>query len=486
MQELEIKEHFHYDHTDEESIMVRAKMLKGKTLGFISENSPYEKEAFKKSNKGNIGNFIEKHWFGILNNSNPAPDFEEAGIELKVCPIVKRKKVGLVTDQRTKICSIDFMKLYDETWESSHVKNKLNKILFIFYQRKEENEDIYDKEVLGAALWELSKQDRLDTIVSDWHTAYNVNIHGMSHMLGESFFDILSTSRTTGGKTIDGEKDMVSQPNTNFASLAKKRAFSLKPDFTRQFWQEYRQPKRFESIVESLNISKTDSFEDVFIKSFNPYIGKKISEISEIANIPVPSAKSATATIVGVMVGFKRLNSKIKEFNQLGITIKTVPIKTEDKSLFEAISFPSFVIKELIQEDWDDSTFLSYINKIIFVPFSREKRTVAIENRILEKPFFWSPTTSQLELIRTEWESYKKELSQKIIIQRIPWKNTKGYREKIKNLSKEKDTNAIHIRPHGKDSNDRDEDNYGTSVIKQSFWLNKKFVQKLVINSLNE
>ena len=48
---LDIKECFHYDHTDEESIMARAKMLKGKTLGYISENSPYEEEAFKKSNK---------------------------------------------------------------------------------------------------------------------------------------------------------------------------------------------------------------------------------------------------------------------------------------------------------------------------------------------------------------------------------------------------------------------------------------------------
>ena len=50
----------------------------------------------------------------------------------------------------------------------------------------------------------------------------------------------------------------------------------------------------------------------------------------------------------------------------------------------------------------------------------------------------------------------------------------------------EKETKIIHIRPHGQNSKDRDEDNFGTSVIKQSFWLNKKFVKKLVIDSLNE
>ena len=63
MQELDIKKYFNYDHTDEESIMARASLLKGKSLGFVAQNSPYQKYAFKKTNKGNIGNFIEKHWF---------------------------------------------------------------------------------------------------------------------------------------------------------------------------------------------------------------------------------------------------------------------------------------------------------------------------------------------------------------------------------------------------------------------------------------
>jgi len=486
MQELDIKEHFHYDHTDEESIMARARMLKGKTLGFVSKNSPYEEEAFKKSNKGNIGNFIEKHWFGILNNSNPAPDFEEAGIELKVCPI-KRSSGALVTDQRTKICSIDFLKLYEETWESSHVKNKLNKVLFIFYQRKEEHEDLYDKKVLGAALWELSKQDRLDTIVSDWHTAYNVNIHGMSHELSETFFDILSTSRTTGGITIDGDKDMVKQPNINFETYAKKRAFSLKSSYTKQFWQEYKKPESFESIVQSLNVSKTKNFEDELMKSFAPYIGKNIGEIAERFEIPIPSSKSAVATIVKKMIGFKSVKSKIKEFEQLGILVKTVPIKTSDNSLFESISFPKFLIREFTKENWDESTFSEYINRILFVPVSREERKgIDVKDRVLEKPFFWSPTSLQLGLIINEWEMYKTQASEKLVIYKKPWDNKKGYVEQITNLSNEKETKIIHIRPHGQNSKDRDEDNFGTSVIKQSFWLNKKFVKKLVIDSLIE
>ena len=82
MQELDIKEHFHYDHTDEESIMARARMLEGKTLRFVSENSPYEEEAFKKSNKGNIGNFIEKHWFGYPLSKKTSRDLKKILLSL--------------------------------------------------------------------------------------------------------------------------------------------------------------------------------------------------------------------------------------------------------------------------------------------------------------------------------------------------------------------------------------------------------------------
>ena len=176
----------------------------------------------------------------------------------------------------------------------------------------------------------------------------------------------------------------------------------------------------------------------------------------------------------------------IKEFEQLGILVKTIPIKTSDNSLFESISFPKFLIKEFTKENWDESTFSNYINRILFVPVSREKKSVDIKDRVLEKPFFWSPSTSQLELIIDEWEMYKSQASEKLIIYEKPFKNKKGYIEQITNLSNEKETKIIHIRPHGQNSKDRDEDNFGTSVIKQSFWLNKKFVKKLVIDSLNE
>ena len=101
MKELDIKQHFNYDHTDQESILARARMLKGKTIGYVEQHSPYGKEKENLKDKGSAGNFIQKNWFGIPINNSPEPDFEEAGIELKGCPIKLNTK-GLQTDERTK------------------------------------------------------------------------------------------------------------------------------------------------------------------------------------------------------------------------------------------------------------------------------------------------------------------------------------------------------------------------------------------------
>ncbi|MFN5223910.1 MAG: hypothetical protein ACK5DJ_06965, partial [Bacteroidota bacterium] len=56
--------------------------------------------------------------------------------------------------------------------------------------------------------------------------------------------------------------------------------------------------------------------------------------------------------------------------------------------------------------------------------------------------------------------------------------NKKGFVQK-NNLPGESDTKYIHMRPHGRDSNDLD-DSIKVKITKQSFWFNKSFIQKLI------
>ena len=69
MATINIQKKFNYDCTNENSIMERARLLKGETLDTILKKSPLKQDIINPSNRGRVGNLIEKHWFGIENNS---------------------------------------------------------------------------------------------------------------------------------------------------------------------------------------------------------------------------------------------------------------------------------------------------------------------------------------------------------------------------------------------------------------------------------
>ena len=69
-----------------EDVLRRAQEAVGKTFGEI------DKTGRLSTGKGAAGNVIEESWFGYRPNSDPTPDFEEAGVELKVTPFEKTAK----------------------------------------------------------------------------------------------------------------------------------------------------------------------------------------------------------------------------------------------------------------------------------------------------------------------------------------------------------------------------------------------------------
>jgi len=474
---LNIMKNFNYDHTSQSSILARAALLKGKTFKYIAEKSPFPQDDVNTKNKGNAGNFVEWHWFGIENNARAEPDFDEAEIELKVCPI-KTNKSQLAVKERTKICSIDYIKLYSEQWAKSHAKSKLNKILFIFYLY--DKDDWWGQKVLNVALWRLSPNEHI--IMPEWEKTRNQVREGYAHTLTERGFSVLSPSRSgSGGVDEDGkQKDLVRQPNTTYETYALKRAFSLKRHFVNQYWDDVRRPKQFESVIETLDLFLSQDFEAALLDKLNSYKGRTIGQISRSFQIEVPNGKAAIPTIIKKAIGFKNVKSKIKEFEQLGVLIKVIPVKTGCLTLYESVSFPKIDFKEFVEESWEDSSLSEQLTRILFVPVSRNKnKGIAIQDRILEESFYWSPSADEIAVIKGEWLRYQDEFKSGVTIQKVPANTKKGYKE-VTSLPKESDTKIIHMRPHGSDSNDRDIDTYGTSIVKHSFWLNKKFVNNLI------
>ena len=475
-----MKRLFNYDDSNITSILKYSQKMVGKTIKEIIENSPYINE-IKVKDKGYVGKAIEKHWFDIEPNNSSKPDFPKVGLELKVIPLIKQKR-AINVKEKTKICSIDYNKLVLEKWNDSHAKEKLDKVLFIYYLHDKDN--LLYGQIKKVDLWELTKGNNELIIKYDWLDIQKKVIDGYAHELSEKFNDVLVAGRSgSGGKDKFGkEKDLVIQPNQMFQEKALKRSFFLKRSFTKQRWEEIKKVQ-FESIIDSLNIDDLNNFEKIILDKINIYQDKSLKELSDVFNLGLSNnSKNKEATIVKKAIGFKSVKSKIKEFEQLGIIVKTINVKQKNNKPFEGISFPAMKLKEFEKEKWDESVFKDYINKVLFIPIYKKQKKVSLNEKYLGKAFFWSPSKEEFKIIQKEWKSYQNEvLSGKCKVDNIPRNSKKGYIE-VSKLSKESQTNIIHMRPHGNDSKDRDEDSYGNSIVKQSFWLNKNFIQELLNN----
>jgi len=462
-----------YDNSSEKSIVSYANKLIGKSLQDILDIS-LSTRIINLKNKGLAGLIIEKEWFGIEQNSSQLPDFDKVGIELKIIPL-KKTKNGIVVKERTKICSMNYMTLHNETWEESHAKEKLNKILFVYYVPDTSN--ILKSKILKIDLWKLSKETGELFLKEDWKSIQNKVSMGYAHELSSRDTESLEASPA-------GTKKEVPQFNTVYAATAQKRAFSLKQPFTNQRWKELNKVK-YESIIKTLNITNFDGFEETVLVRLNSLQGKSVLELSELYDVKIGRSKSRVASVIKKIIGFKSVRSKIKEFEQLGIEIKMINVRTKDYRPMEAISFPAMKLQEFILEEWEESTFLSMINKFLFIPIYKECKDISdLDALYLGKAFFWTPSHDEISIIEQEWLTYQDEVRQgQCKTTKVLNKSKRGYKE-VSELSKESAMKIIHMRPHGRDSNDRDEDGLGNSIVKQSFWLNTKFMQQLIKKNL--
>lgn len=139
-----------YDETDPISIETYAKRLIGKTFAdvckqdditksmVVRETTNYEVKHENKKRKGGLGELIEERFFHYQTNNDARPDFDKAGVELKVTPYKQNKNGTLVAKERLILTMIDYFSVVDETFENSHMWQKARLILLVYYLYQQE------------------------------------------------------------------------------------------------------------------------------------------------------------------------------------------------------------------------------------------------------------------------------------------------------------------------------------------------------------
>lgn len=484
-----------YDETSPVSIEHYSQKLIGKTFSdvlnqdsnqqIIKEDSEnYGMSHENKKRKGGLGELIEECFFHYKCNNDSRPDFDLAGVELKVSPYKVNKNGTLSAKERLIITMINYNEVINQDFLNSHLWAKSNLILLVYYLYEKEIKNRLKYKINYSKLFSPPKED-LDIIKNDYNTIINKIRAGKAHELSES--DTLYLGAATKASS---SADTRTQPFSD--TPAKPRAFSFKTSYMTYVLNTYIVPNKttYEPIIKNIDELQGTTFKDYIVTKINSYTGKSDEDLCYLFNREYNNNKAQWIDLAYRMLGIK--SNKAEEFIKANIVVKAIRIE-ENGKMIESMSFPSFKFKVLAAQEWEESDLYNYFTDriFLFVVFKRSG-----DKYILKGSQLWNMPYEDLNTIVHEgWTSIRNTIRNGVEFNIK--KTSKGFIVQ-NNFPKKKDNKIIHIRPHAQKSafhfldgqtignikRDANELPDGQWMTTQSFWINNSYLLNILNSNL--
>lgn len=432
-----------YDPSSVDDIVYYALNLQGSSLRKALDIP--SGHAFERKGKGGFGESVEYYYFGYEPNSKQAPDFEEAGIELKVTPLKIVRGNELVPKERLVITMIDYMTVINENFETSTLNKKLERILLMHYLH-DDSASPFDYKFELVHLWTVPEED-YPTIKADWEFIVNKIRSGLAHELsgGDTNYLEATTKASDSSKTRE-------QPFSEIP--AKPRAFALKSSYMRTVLNS----KMQENAIKRDEDQHDMGLEELVKDKFNPYIGLSSTMLAKKFDLNI-KAKGFYASVTNRILGLAE-KEIVCEFEKAGIKPKTIRLKQNGMPK-EDISFKAMKYKEVVSQEWEDSDlYADLTSRYLFVLY-RIGKEGSHEATRLEDVVFWTMPVGDLE---SEGKRCFEETIERILA------------GKASSLPKKSENRCVHVRPHARNRVDTSETPQGDRVTKKSFWLNAGYI----------
>ena len=457
-----------YDEASIPSIVEYAQRLENKSIDEVNteqnsyagihQNPQQIGQEQNKKNKGAFGNYLEEAYFGKKNDNKSQADFPLAHLELKASPLKTLSNYEVRVKERLVLNHFTFTDIDKEVFENSHFKEKNENILLVFYHY---DSKLFpgDLKVQLADLWQCLKEDEAQ-LRADWQIIADKVHAGKAHEISEG--DTLYLGACTKGAT--AATSMQLQPHSDIK--ARGRALCFKSCYINHIYQILTQRKEHGRILENRILSKNETFEQKINALFNPYLKKSAEEICVMRGEKYnPANKSRYADIARKIVGLKKSEDNLYEFNASGIQLKTIRVEPDGTSI-ESLSFKNVDFCGIVEEEWEESDFYSAItSKFIFVLFKHDTKD---SEYYLDRVVFWQIPENDYQIFKDVWEDTKRKIKS-------------GDYEHFIKIS---ENHVSHIRPKGKNAKDVMYTPQGSYEKKKCFWINQEYIQKNVLDKV--
>lgn len=466
---LLIPETLPYDKTSAKSIFEYSKGLLEKTLrDFVWDGY------IPKSGKGSLGQMVENIYFFLETNSNPSSDFSDAGMELKCTPLRKSKNDEYLIKERLVCNLINYCDVVKDDFDHSHFYLKCQLMLLLFYLHQS-NCDKLDLKFIYSVLWKLPEKDLL-IIKHDYDVIISKIKQGRAHELSEG--DTMYLGACRKGQKGDS---LMKQPN-NPDIDAPRRAFSLKMAYMRAVLDYVVNSGKnavsnvdgIKSELVSAKALKKQSFEDILLNRFKPYLKMPFKRIARRKNVDIsnnPKNKFAmVANAIAASAACSNVN-RSEEFLKAGLTMKTIRVQANG-IIKEAMSFENIDYIEVAEcENWFESRLYElFSSRFMFVVF--KEQNTGKEDYMLDDIFFWTMPQQDLEYAEIYWNHIKDNILADHISEEYWWKGA--------------DKKKFHVRPKAQKAINLAPTPNGKSAKKYCYWFNNDYVREIVDNRKKE
>lgn len=205
----------------QDALLAQAQQLAGYTLGQLASLAGLPIPPDLKRDKGWIGVLLEI-WLGASAGSKPEQDFAALGVELKTIPIDRQGRPL----ETTFVCVAPLTGNSGVSWETSHVRHKLKRVLWIPVEG-ERAIPLAERRVGSPLLWSPNEEEE-QQLRLDWEELMDLIVLGEVERITARHGEVLQLRpKAANSKALTEAIGARGEP-----ILTLPRGFYLKKNFT--------------------------------------------------------------------------------------------------------------------------------------------------------------------------------------------------------------------------------------------------------------
>lgn len=212
----------------ETELLQRAHDIAGLSFSELAKTADMIVPANLKRDKGWVGQLLEWH-LGALAGSKPQQDFLDLGIELKSIPISYTGKPL----ETTFVCVAPLIGIHGLTWQNSHVRQKLSKVLWVPVEGEREI-PLAERKVGSPILWSPNSEEEY-LLQQDWEELMEMIVLGQVEQITAKHGQVMQLRPKAANSRV------FTQAYGASGKLIKTtpRGFYLRTQFTHNILQQY-------------------------------------------------------------------------------------------------------------------------------------------------------------------------------------------------------------------------------------------------------